>query len=151
MTREEFGAAVVAQTDRMYRVAYTLLRSDADCRDAMQEAALKAWEKRYTLKDERYFATWLIRILINACHDIQRRRLRILALEDLPEPSVPPPDPTLSMALASLPEKLRLPLTLHEMEGMPYAEISRVLHIPQTTVVGRIHRAKLQLRKELTV
>ena len=151
MTREEFGAAVVAQTDRMYRVAYTLLRNDADCRDAMQEAALKAWEKRYTLKDERYFATWLIRILINACHDIQRRRLRILALEDLPEPSVPPPDPTLSMALASLPEKLRLPLTLHEMEGMPYAEISRVLHIPQTTVVGRIHRAKLQLRKELTV
>ena len=151
MTREEFGAAVVAQTDRMYRVAYTLLRSDADCRDAMQEAALKAWEKRYTLKDERYFATWLIRILINACHDIQRRRLRILALEDLPEPSVPPPDPTLSMALASLPEKLRLPLTLHEMEGMPYVEISRVLHIPQTTVVGRIHRAKLQLRKELTV
>jgi len=151
MTREEFGAAVVAQTDRMYRVAYTLLRSDADCRDAMQEAALKAWEKRYTLKDERYFATWLIRILINACHDIQRRRLRILALEDLPEPSVPPPDPTLSMALASLPEKLRLPLELHEMEGMPYAEISRVLHIPQTTVVGRIHRAKLQLRKELTV
>ena len=151
MTREEFGAAVVAQTDRMYRVAYTLLRSDADCRDAMQEAALKAWEKRYTLKDERYFATWLIRILINACHDIQRRRLRILALEDLPEPSVPPHDPTLSMALAALPEKLRLPLELHEMEGMPYAEISRVLHIPQTTVVGRIHRAKLQLRKELTV
>ena len=151
MTREEFGAAVVAQTDRMYRVAYTLLRNDAVCRDAMQEAALKAWEKRYTLKDERYFATWLIRILINACHDIQRRRLRVLALEDLPEPSVPPPDPTLSMALASLPEKLRLPLTLHEMEGMPYAEISRVLHIPQTTVVGRIHRAKLQLRKELTV
>ena len=151
MTREEFGAAVVAQTDRMYRVAYTLLRSDADCRDAMQEAALKAWEKRYTLKDERYFSTWLTRILINACHDIQRRRLRILALEDLPEPFVPPPDPTLSMALASLPEKLRLPLELHEMEGMPYAEISRVLHIPQTTVVGRIHRAKLQLRKELTV
>ena len=151
MTREEFGAAVVAQTDCMYRVAYTLLRNDADCRDAMQEAALKAWEKRYTLKDERYFATWLIRILINACHDIQRRRSRILALEDLPEPSVPPPDPTLSMALASLPEKLRLPLTLHEMEGMPYAEISRVLHIPQTTVVGRIHRAKVQLRKELTV
>lgn len=151
MTREEFGAAVVAQTDCMYRVAYALLRNDADCRDAMQEAALKAWEKRHTLKDERYFSTWLTRILINACHDIQRRRLRILALEDLPEPSVPPPDPTLSMALASLPEKLRLPLTLHEMEGMSYAEISRVLHIPQTTVVGRIHRAKLQLRKELTV
>lgn len=151
MTREEFGAAVVAQTDRMYRIAYALLRSDADCRDAMQEAALRAWEKRHTLKDERYFATWLIRILINACHDIQRRRSRVLALEDLPEPSVPPHDPTLSMALAALPEKLRLPLELHEMEGMPYAEISRVLHIPQTTVVGRIHRAKLQLRKELTV
>lgn len=151
MTRDEFGAAVVAQTDRMYRIAYTLLRCDADCRDAMQEAALRAWEKRHTLKDERYFATWLTRILINACHDIGRRRQRVAALEDLPEPSVPPPDPTLSMALAALPEKLRLPLVLHEMEGMPYAEIARALRVPQTTVVGRIHRAKVQLRKELTV
>ena len=76
---------------------------------------------------------------------------RVAALEDLPEPFVPPPDPTLSMALAALPEKLRLPLVLHEMEGMPYAEIARALRVPQTTVVGRIHRAKVQLRKELTV
>ena len=151
MTREEFGAAVVEQTDRMYRVAYTLLRMDADCRDAMQEAALRAWEKRHTLKDERFFATWLTRILINACHDIQRKRPRTVAMEDLPEPSVPPHDPTLSMALATLPEKLRLPLELHEMEGMTYAEIAQTLRIPQTTVVGRIHRAKVQLRKELTV
>lgn len=151
MTRDEFGAAVVAQTDRMYRIAYTLLRNDADCCDAMQEAALKAWEKRHTLRNEQYFVTWLIRILINACHDIQRRQPRAIALEDLPEPAVPPSDPTLSMALAALPEKLRLPLVLHEMEGMTYAEIAQALLIPQTTVVGRIHRAKVQLRKELTV
>ena len=151
MTREDFGAAVVNQTDRMYRIAYTMLRSDADCRDAMQEAALRAWEKRHTLRNEQYFATWLTRILINACRDIQRKRPRSIALEDLPEPAVPPYDPTLSMALAALPEKLRLPLELHEMEGMTYAEIAQALHIPQTTVVGRIHRAKVQLRKELTV
>ena len=38
---------------------------------------------------------------------------------------------------------------MREREGMTYAEIAQALHIPQTTVVGRIHRAKEQLRKEL--
>lgn len=65
MNRNEFVAQVVEQTDRMYRIAWTLLRSDEDCRDAMQEAALKAWERRFTLREPRCFATWLTRILIN--------------------------------------------------------------------------------------
>ncbi|MBQ9264893.1 MAG: sigma-70 family RNA polymerase sigma factor [Clostridia bacterium] len=151
MNREEFARQVVGQTDRMYRVAYTLLRCDADCRDAMQEAALKAWEKRGDLREEAYFATWLTRILINECRAIQRKRARQGDMDAVPEPSAPPPDITLSLALQSLPEKLRLPLTLHAVEGMSYAEIAQVLRIPRTTVTGRIHRAKQQLRKELTV
>lgn len=49
MDKNEFAARVVAQTDRMYRIAYVLLRDPEDCRDAMQEAALRAWEKRRSL------------------------------------------------------------------------------------------------------
>lgn len=151
MDRNEFAARVVEQTDRMYRLTWVLLRNDEDCRDAMQEAALKAWEKRYTLREERYFATWLTRILLNECYRIQRRRKRTVALEDIAEPAVPPRDLTLSIALQSLPEKLRLPLVMHALEGMTYEEISRTLRVSRSTVTGRIQRAKQQLRKELEV
>lgn len=151
MDRNEFAARVVGQTDRMYRIAYVLLRSPEDCRDAMQEAALKAWEKRSTLREEAYFATWLTRILINECHSIQRKRKPLVALDDIAEPAAQPHDPTLSIALQRLPEKLRLPLVMHALEGMTYDEISRVLRLPRSTIVGRIQRAKQQLKKELEV
>ncbi|MBR1586349.1 MAG: sigma-70 family RNA polymerase sigma factor [Clostridia bacterium] len=134
----------------MYRVAFTILRSPDDCRDAMQEAALKAWEKRDALRDESRFAAWITRILIRACYDIRRRRGRVISLEEMAtDPAVQPPDRTLCLALQSLPEKLRLPLMLQYSEGMSYREISRVLRLPESTVRGRIHRAKEALRKEL--
>ena len=53
------------------------------------------------------------------------------------------------MALAALPDKLRLPLVLCYCEGMTYAEIAAMLRLPVATVRGRIHRAKKELRKEL--
>lgn len=149
MNKSEFAALVVEQTDRMYRIAWTLLRSDEDCRDAMQEAALKAWAKRYTLREEKYFATWLTRILINECYAMRRKQKRFVPLEDIEYVSAPAHDPMLSLALQSLPEELRLPLVMHSLEGMSYEEIGKVLRLPHSTITGRIHRAKQQLRKEL--
>lgn len=151
MDKETFSQQIIAATDRMYRIAWTLLRSDEDCRDAMQEAALRAWEKRHTLRQEQYFTTWLTRILINECRNIQRKRRPAVDLAEVPEPAAPPADPTLSLALRALPEQLRLPLVLHVVEGMTYAEVASALRLPIPTVTGRIRRAKLQLRKELEV
>lgn len=150
MEKDFFVQEIEARSAMMYRVAFTLLRNTDDCKDALQEAALKAWEKRGSLRDEKFFTTWLTRILINECRNIQRKRRQIIiSLEDAPEQSSPPPDPTLALALQALPEKLRLPLVLRFAEGMNEKEIAKVLHLPNPTVRGRIHRAKLQLRKEL--
>lgn len=151
MDKNEFAHQVVEQTDRMYRIAWTILRNDEDCRDAMQEAALKAWERRWTLRETGYFATWLTRILINECRNIQRRRRHLLLVEDITASVAPARDPVLSLALQRLPKKLRLPLVMHSLEGMTYEEISRLLRISKATVTGRIQRARQQLKKELEV
>lgn len=149
MDKDFFVREIESRGEMLYRVAFTLLRNENDCKDALQEAALKAWEKRGNLREEKHFATWMTRILINECHNIQRKRRRTFSLEDAPQPATPPPDPALALALQALPENLRLPLVLQHAEGMDYAEIAEVLHLPQSTVRGRIHRAKQQLRKEL--
>ena len=149
MEKDFFLRELEAQGGMLYRVAYTILRNDDACRDALQDTALKAWEKRATLREPRYFRTWITRILLNTCYDTQRKRGRIVSLEEIPEPTVPPPDPSLAFALQALPEKLRLPLVLCYSEGMTYAEIADALRLPQATVRGRIHRAKGELRKEL--
>lgn len=149
MDKDFFVKEIEAHSGMLYRVAYTILRNDDACKDALQDTALKAWEKRGTLKELRYFRTWITRILINTCYGTQRKRRRMVSIEDAPEPQVAAPDISLAMALQSLPEKLRLPLVLYYSEGLTYAEIAQTLRLPMATVRGRIHRAKGQLRKEL--
>lgn len=149
MEKEFFVKQMEAHSGMLYRVAYTILHSDDACKDALQDAALKAWEKRASLRDAAAFRPWIARILVNACYDTLKKRRRIIPMEAVPEPVVPPPNPELSWALAALPEKLRLPLVLVYSEGMSYEEAAQALHLPLSTVRGRIHRAKTELRKEL--
>jgi len=150
LERKFFIAEIETCSDMMYRVAWSILRNDADVQDALQDAALKAWEKRDKLRDEKFFRTWITRILINACYDTQRKRRRIVSMDEIPESTVSnASDPDLALALQALPEKLRLPLVLCYSEGMSYEEAADVLRIPITTLRGRLRRGKEELRKEL--
>ena len=118
MDRGFFIAEIEACTDMMYRVAWSILRNDDDVQDALQDAALKAWEKRNKLKEEKYFRTWIVRILINVCYDAQRKHRRNVPLEEIPEGTYASvPDPDLAIALAAVPEKLLL-LSSHLVEEM---------------------------------
>ena len=150
MDKGFFIAEIEACSDMMYRVAWSILRDDDDVQDALQDAALKSWEKRNSLKDEKFFRTWIIRILINVCYDAQRKHRGNVPLDSIPEQSCASvPDPDLAIALAAVPEKLRLPLVLCYSEGMTYEEAAAVLRIPLATLQGRLRRGKEALRKEL--
>ena len=65
MDKDFFVQELEAHSGMLYRVARTILHDDDACRDALQDAALKAWEKRRSLREERFFRTWITRILIN--------------------------------------------------------------------------------------
>ncbi len=134
----------------MYHVACGLLHSDADRQDAMQQALLKAWEKRHSLRNEGFFKTWLIRILINECKNILRMQGRVRPVETLPDETVPAYDMALRDLIDRLPEKQRLCVILHYMEGMPVQEVARALGVPEATVRGRLMQARKQLKLELT-
>ena len=149
MDRGFFIAEIETCSDMMYRVAWSILRNEVDVQDALQDAVLKAWEKRDKLREEKYFRTWMTRILINVCYDTQRMHRKIVPLDKIPVQSSSAPDPDLAMALEALPEKLRLPLVLCYSEGMTYEEAADVLRIPMTTLRGRLRRRKKELRKEL--
>ena len=83
MEKDFFVRQIDAHSGMLYRVAYSILRNDDDCKDALQETALKAWQKRSALRDESFFRTWIVRILINTCYDTQRKRRRTVSLEEI--------------------------------------------------------------------
>ena len=151
MDSRQFAERVEAMQGALYRVAYGLLLNRADCADAVQDALLRAWEKRRTLKNEAFFGTWLTRILINECYAVLRRRKTALPIDALPEPAAPPDaDPALHDAIARLDEKLRLPIVLYYMEGYAVKDIARMLRLPAGTVKTRLARARALLRLQLS-
>ncbi len=72
-----------------------------------------------SLREPNKLKPWLVRILVNECHEVLRRRKREIAPENLPEESAPPPQEQreLRELVMSLPENERLPIVLHYLEG----------------------------------
>lgn len=151
MTHEVFAGRIVAMQERLYRVSASILRQEADREDAVQSCIEKAWVKLPTLKDETLMEHWITRILINECYAILRRQKRFVPVEQIPDSPAPPDaDPDLYRFFTSLPDKLRIPMTLHYVEGMDLKEISSILRMPVSTIKTRLHRGRNRMREELT-
>lgn len=150
MDKAEFSDRIRASQDKLYRISCGLLREPQDRMDAVQDAILKAWCSLPQLRREEYFDTWLVRILINECHNRHRTQARLLPLQSAPEPSEDfREDSALRDAIYALPEKLRLPILLHYMEGYRTEEIAQMLHLPGGTVRSRLRRARMALKSLL--
>ena len=149
LDEKTYADALTRRADMLYHIAKTILVSDDDCRDALQDAALRGWEKRWQLRDAQLFDAWITRILINCCHAIGRKKRRYVLQEEIDLGSNPPPDRELYHALTALPEAYRLPLVLHYLEGFSVEEIARTLRMPAGTVKFNLHQARKALRVEL--
>lgn len=104
----------------------------------------------HTLRNLAAFDSWVIRILITECRNIQRAQSRVLPMAQLPDEGREDPDRWVRDALDTLPERQRLCVLLHYIEGLPTLEVARLLRVPHSTVRGRLSQARAALRLELT-
>nr|WP_294697424.1 sigma-70 family RNA polymerase sigma factor [uncultured Blautia sp.] len=137
----------------MYKVARGILDNDEDAADAMQDTILTCFEKIHTLKNPKYFKTWMIRILINECNKIHRHYKNFSRAEELPE--VPGQDMSIAEfefkeMLGMLDESYRIILVLYYVEGFRIADIASILNMNENTVKTRLVRARVQLKQEYT-
>ena len=152
MDEATFAALLRGESRKLYCVAYSILWNDADCADAMQEAAAKAWLRMGQLKREEFASTWLCRILINECITLRRRRrVPTVPLDEAAGVASKDevPDIDLKRALARLPEKYRLPLILHHQDGYSLRETAEMLSLTEKRVRSRLHQARKALRELL--
>ena len=148
MTGETFEASVKEMVQTLYRISCSQLSIEADREDAVQEALRRAWEKRASLKNDHHLQTWVIRILINVCHDIQRERQRMIPTEKVSEPVMHSSTDTVDLrnCLFQLDERERIPIMLHYIEGYEIRQIAAILRIPSGTVKSRLNRGRRQLK-----
>ena len=112
MTGDTFEASVTDMMQTLYRVTCSQLSVEADREDAVQEALRRAWEKKDSLINDSFFRTWIIRILLNVCHDIQREKQRMIPAASVPEPPPGPETPSVDLkeCLLRLEERERIPI-----------------------------------------
>ncbi|MBR6787150.1 MAG: RNA polymerase sigma factor [Clostridia bacterium] len=148
-----FVETMTALMPTMYRVSCMYLSSPHDREDAVQEALHKAWEKRAQLRDETLIKTWMIRILINECRNIQRKKKNFALWEECVEPVCEDTEREerllLRTALFSLSEKERMPLVLHYIEGYGVEQVAKMLRLPAGTVKSRMRKGREHLRELL--
>ncbi len=139
---------------QLYRTALYYMRNRQEAEDAVQDAALAAYEKFYQLRDKEKFAPWIMRILVNRC----RKRMRdwFRKEEDIAEISISQePDFVTSLAVKQvfweLKEDERLVVALSVFGGYTSEEIASILDKNHSTIRSRYRRALQKMRKKLEV
>lgn len=152
MDKNTFITKVLESESTLYHMSKTILFNDKDCEDVVQETILKAYEKIETLRQEAYFKTWLIRILINECYKFKRSKHPTVEYEEYFETSKAEEKPSyddLYVAISHLPQKIRITVVLFYIEGYTINEIKKILKIPSGTVKSRLAKGRKLLKNEL--
>ena len=164
-----FEPLVEKYRQRVYRLAYNVVRNSEDAWDVAQEAFIKAYQALPGFRGQSAFYTWLFRIVMNVAHDKVRQRgaqgrafgTERVAEEEwertMPDPGEEPDTAAaraeqrarITRALDALPEHHRAIIMLSDLEGLSYREIADVLNIPMGTVMSRLHNARKRLRAVL--
>ena len=150
---EAFGALVTRYQRVMYTVAVRMLGNSEDAQDATQDAFIKAFQRLTTFDTSHRFYSWMYRILINECLNLNRGRHpeEPLGIEAAGGPS--PFDTTVAgqlrtqihTALLRLTPEYRTVVVLRHFAGQSYEEIAETLAIPEKTVKSRLYTARQQL------
>jgi RNA polymerase sigma-70 factor (ECF subfamily) len=173
---EAFEALTDRFAQRVYSLAFRILRQEQDAQDVTQQTFLSALENLKGFRGEASFATWLLRIATHAALKVIRKRrgLEVISLEEATErpddsDAVPHPEyiadwrnspeelvhqhevrRLLEDALTLLDEKHRLVFLLRDVEGLSIKETADALGLTQANTKVRLLRARLQLRESLT-
>lgn len=145
---EAFCRLMDLHMQSLYKIAWTYLKNEEDVADVIQDTICTCFEKITSLKQNRYFKTWLVRILINKCKDFLNQRKRVVCMDELPE--LPFQESNFEMVewhqiLDLLDEKYQTILLLYYMEEFRVKEIAEILNMKEGTVKSRLLRGRQKL------
>lgn len=157
---EAFDALARDRIDRLFAIAFRILRDPHDAEDAVQQALWTAWGDLPGLRDPARFDAWLYRLLVRKCYVAARNRRRrdvvvrlVPELHDVSDQSradeIAERD-ALERAFATLSTEHRAVIVLHHYVGLGLDEVAAILEIPPGTARSRSSIATRRLREVLT-
>lgn len=170
-----FDRLVLKHKDKLFNMCYWFLGDYEDANDLAQETFMKVYRSLKKFRFESSFSTWLYRIAVNTCKNRlasseYRHKKKMIWLDNPGDPrgrhpAVAIQDESVSpvvelerkeklmlirQAIDSLPLEQKTVVTLRDIEGLSYEEISHITGLNLGTVKSRLARARLDLRKKLS-
>ena len=170
--REAFRDLFDAHKDRVWSVALHFAGDEASARDITQQVFLKLFTVIGQFRHDASFATWLYRLVVNACLDERRRQRRFIPFDffkagddeneagvmdwKIAQPSQQEDryaqleiSAAVKAAVKELKPKLRIAILLKYFEGLSYEEMARALGCSAGTVASRLNRGHKELARKL--
>lgn len=149
--QEAFSKLIEEVKLKLYKTGISILKNDEDTCDAIQETLINAYKSLNTLKNNEYFSTWIMKILINKCYDIIRKNKKIIninekiKLEQDMYYEMYSQESELEVVLNKIDKDLKMVTVLYYYDDLSVSEISEVLNIPEGTVKSRLSRARSKI------
>lgn len=149
--QKELAELLMDNKENMYRLAYSILKNDADAQDAVGETIVAAFEKRSQLRKPESAKAWIMQILVNKARSIGMRGKRTVLSDDLEqmEAGTVFQYDELWPIVMELREEYREVIVLYYYAQFSVKEIGKALKIPAGTVKSRLSRARETLAKEI--
>ncbi len=154
--KDAFTELVMRHKDKIRNLIYLTLGDVDYIDDISQDVFISAFHKLDNFRFESKFTTWLYRVTINKCRDyLRKKRIRHIFLplqEEIHNPAIRMKPENMDIpkivrrAIERLPEKLKEPLILRDIQGLSYKEIAEKLDTEVGTVKSRIFRARESLK-----
>ncbi len=140
----------------LYKIAKAKIKDDDDINEAVQETIIKAYSSIKKLKDEKYFKTWIIRILINECNNIYKKK-KVNKIEEYNENVIKEADSDMIntkinnldffILIDKLNEDEKIVVVLFYLEEYSTKDIGKILKTSENTIRTRLSRARKKLKK----
>ena len=145
--QEAFAKLIEQEKLKLYKTGISILKNDDDTCDAIQETLISAYKSINSLKNNEYFSTWIMRILINKCYDIIRKNKKVTYInEKMKEEDtyyeIYLQESDLENVLNQIDKDLKTVTVLYYYDDFSVNEISEILNIPEGTVKSRLSRAR---------
>ena len=149
----EFETAYGLYADMIYRLSFSYMKNKEDAEDVVQEVFTKYFCGIHFPKNPEQEKAWFLRVTINQCHDILRKKAyrKYTSLDEVAEVAKEEEADTTHLydALQKLDEKYRGVVILHYLEGYSVEEIAKILQLSSSAVKMRLKRGREFLKEEL--
>ena len=140
--------------DMMYRIALSHMTRREDAEDVVHDVFIKYMQTSPSFSDDEHERAWLIRVTVNRCRDLLRRRairryVGFDEIEEIPAEEEPYEGQGIIATVSSLPDKYKSVIILHYLEGNSVEQCAAILGLSESAIKMRLSRGREMLKKTI--